>query len=154
MHAGVEYNRGVEEETARLFRMAANMGADCVLGSHPHVARKSEIYNTGDRQVLINYSMGNFLSNQNDKYTDIGTMTKLVIRKQGENASLEKFEIIPTYRLRFRDTDGKTKRRIILVADIDNYSHISEGEKQVIREVNYDVTMLLGKEKTKALEVK
>jgi poly-gamma-glutamate synthesis protein (capsule biosynthesis protein) len=154
MHAGVEYNRGVEEETARLFRMAADMGADCVLGSHPHVARKSEIYNTGDRQVLINYSMGNFLSNQNDKYTDIGTMTKLVIRKQGENASLEKFEIIPTYRLRFRDTDGKTKRRIILVADIDNYSHISEGEKQVIREVNYDVTMLLGKEKTKALEVK
>lgn len=153
MHAGVEYYRGVEEETIRLFRAVADMGADCVLGSHPHVARKSEIYNTGSKQVLINYSMGNFLSNQNDKYTDIGTMTKLIIKKQGENTSLEEFEIIPTYRLRFKDTDGKTKRRIILASDIDNYSHISEWEKQVIREVKYDVTKLLSVEKTKELEV-
>lgn len=154
MHAGVEYNRGVEEETIKLFRAVADMGADCVLGSHPHVARKSEIYSTGNKQVLINYSMGNFLSNQNDKYTDIGTMTKLIIRKEGENTSLDKFEIIPTYRLRFKDTDGKTKRRIILATDIDNYSHINEREKQVIREVRYEVTKLLSEEKTNALEVK
>jgi len=154
MHAGVEYNREVEEETMKLFRTVADMGADCVLGSHPHVARKSEIYNTRNKQVLINYSMGNFLSNQNDKYTDIGTMTKLLIRKQGENTTLEDFEIIPTYRLRFKDTDGKTKRRIILATDIDHYSHINEREKQLIREVKYEVTKLLGEERTKALEIK
>ena len=154
MHAGVEYNRNVEVETTRLFRTVADMGADCVLGSHPHVARKSEIYDTGSKQVLINYSMGNFLSNQNDKYTDIGTMTKLIIQKQGQITTLKEFEIIPTYRLRFRDVDGKTKRRIILASDIDNYSHVSERDKQFIREVKYEVTKLLSEGKTKALEVK
>lgn len=154
MHAGVEYNREVEEETMKLFRTVADMGADCVLGSHPHVARKSELYNTRNKQVLINYSMGNFLSNQNDKYTDIGTMTKLLIAKQGEDTTLKDFGIIPTYRLRFKDTDGKTKRRIILAADIDHYSHINESEKQLIREVRYEVTKLLGEERTKALEIK
>lgn len=153
MHAGVEYNREVEEETIKLFRAVADMGADSVLGSHPHVARKSEIYNTRNKQVLINYSMGNFLSNQNDKYTDIGTMTKLVIRKRGEKTTLDDFEIIPTYRMRFKGTDGRTKRRIILASDIDNYSHINEGEKQLIREVKYEVTRLLGEERTNALNV-
>ncbi|MDF2892843.1 MAG: capsule biosynthesis protein [Clostridia bacterium] len=154
LHAGIEYNREVEEETAKLFRTVADLGADCVLGSHPHVARKSELYHTRNKQVLINYSMGNFLSNQNDKYTDIGTMTRLVIRKEGENTTLGHYEIMPTYRLRFRDTDGKTKRRIILASDIDNYSHISDKEKVYIREVKYEVTQLLKDEKISELEVK
>lgn len=153
MHAGMEYNRGIEEQTIKLFRKVADMGADCVLGSHPHVARKSEIYNTNNKQVLINYSMGNFLSNQNDIYTDIGTITQLVVRKQGENTTIKNFEIIPTYRMRFKDTDGKTKRRIILAKEIDNYSQISEIDKQLIREVKYDVTKLLNQERTKALEL-
>jgi poly-gamma-glutamate capsule biosynthesis protein CapA/YwtB (metallophosphatase superfamily) len=146
MHAGVEYNRDVEAETAKLFRSIADMGADCVLGSHPHVVRKSELYNTRGKQVLINYSMGNFLSNQNDKYTDVGTMTKLVIKKQGENTGLDEFEIIPTYRIRFRDTDGKTKRRIILASEIDSFGHISEVQKLYIREISGEAIKLLSEE--------
>jgi poly-gamma-glutamate synthesis protein (capsule biosynthesis protein) len=150
MHAGVEYNRDVEVETAKLFRSVADMGADCVLGSHPHVARKSELYHTRGKEVLINYSMGNFLSNQNDKYTDIGTMTRLVITKQGETTRLGDFEIVPTYRLRFRDTDGKTKRRIIPTSEIDSYSHISEVQKLYIREVSREVMQYLSSEEKAA----
>jgi len=146
LHAGVEYNRDVEAETAKLFRSAAEMGADCVLGSHPHVARKSELYDVGNRKVFINYSMGNFLSNQNDKYTDIGTMTKFIIRKQGDITSLGAYEVIPTYRLRYKDADGRTKRRIIPVSDIDSYSQISEKEKQYIREISEEAVKLLSEE--------
>lgn len=152
MHAGVEYNRDVEAETAKLFRSVADMGADCVLGSHPHVTRKSELYATRGKQVLINYSMGNFLSNQNDKYTDIGAMTRFKLRKQGTNTSLGEFEIMPTYRLRFRDTDGKTKRRIILTSEIDSYSHISEVQKIYIREVSDSAIKLLSEEEMTAFK--
>lgn len=154
MHAGVEYNREVEPETARLFRAIADMGADCILGSHPHVARKSELYATGNKKVLINYSMGNFLSNQNDKFTDIGTMTKLKIQKKGNDTILSDYEIIPTYRLRFIDLDGKIKRRIIVASDIDDYSHISDMDKLYIREVKYEVTKLIKEDKPKDLEVR
>jgi hypothetical protein len=97
--------------------------------------------------------MGNFLSNQNDKYTDIGTMTKLIIRKQEEKTTLSDFDIMTTYRLRFRDTDGKTKRRIILASDIEDYSHINEREKQYIREVRYEVTKLLKEDRISELEI-
>lgn len=154
LHAGVEYRRDIEKETAELFRAVADMGADCVLGSHPHVTRKSEIYRTNGRDVLINYSMGNFLSNQNDKYTDMGSMTKLHLKKQGNKTTLDNFEIIPTYRLRFVDTDGKTKRRIILAADVDGYSHVSETQKQYVRQMSYFITALMGEKEMTALEAK
>ena len=154
IHAGVEYSREVEADTVKLFRYAADMGADSVLGSHPHVARKSEVYNTRNKQVFINYSMGNFLSNQNDKYTDIGTMTKLIIRKQGGNTTLGGFEIIPTYRLRFIDEDGKIKRRVILASDIDSYTQISDRDKLYIKEVKYEVTQLLNEEEISSLKIK
>ncbi len=153
MHAGVEYYRDVEPETERLFRAVADMGADCVLGSHPHVARKSEMYQTGDRKVLINYSMGNFLSNQNDKYTDIGTITKLQLSKLEGKTVLKSFDILPTYRLRFVDTDGRVKRRIVLVSEIENYSHISDAQSRYIKTVSNEVTALLNEEPGHSLEV-
>jgi len=146
MHAGIEYARNVSEEQVRLFRAVADMGADCVLGSHPHVAQRSELYDTRGKKVLINYSMGNFLSNQNDKYTDIGTMTKLILKKENGATYLADFEIMPTYRLRYTDTDGKTKRRIILASDVDKYNHISETDKKYIKEVQYEVTKLLNED--------
>jgi poly-gamma-glutamate capsule biosynthesis protein CapA/YwtB (metallophosphatase superfamily) len=153
MHAGMEYYRGVEPETERLFKSVADMGADCVLGSHPHVARKSELYQSGDRQVLINYSMGNFLSNQNDKYTDIGTITKLQLLKQEDKVVLKSFDILPTYRLRFADTDGKVKRRIVLVSEIENYSHISEAQSRYIKAVSDEVTSLLNQDTGHGLKI-
>lgn len=153
MHAGVEYYRGVEPETERLFKSVADMGADCVLGSHPHVARKSELYQTGERKVLINYSMGNFLSNQNDKYTDIGTITKLQLSKLEGKTTMKSFDILPTYRLRFVDTDGRVKRRIVLVSEIENYSHISDTQSRYIKTVSEEVTALINEEARHGLEV-
>lgn len=146
LHTGVEYARAVRTEQLELFRAVADMGADCVLGSHPHVAQQSELYHTRGKDVLINYSMGNFLSNQNDKYTDIGTITKLTLRKQEGVIVMAGFEVLPTYRLRYVDTDGKTKRRIILTTEIDKYNHINEEDKKYIREVAKEVTTLLGEE--------
>lgn len=146
MHAGVEYARDVSEEQRKLFRAVADMGADCVLGSHPHVAQRSELYNSRGKKVFINYSMGNFLSNQNDKYTDIGTMTRLTLKKQDGAVCLDDYEIIPTYRLRFKDTNGRTKRRIILTSDIGGYKSISERDKLYIEEVKNEVTKLLSED--------
>lgn len=152
IHAGAEYNRGVEDETEKLFKFAADAGADSVLGSHPHVARKSEIYHTRDRDVLINYSMGNFISNQDFKYTDIGTMTKLeLIQKEGIT-SMKDFEIITTYRLKFVE-GGKTKRRVIPVTELDSYSHISEDQKLYIRKTKYELSKLINEEKRLSLKV-
>lgn len=146
LHAGVEYSRDISEQQSRLFHSVADMGADAVLGSHPHVAQRSELYYTRGKNVLINYSMGNFLSNQNDKFTDIGAMTRLTLKKQDGITTMSDFDIMPTYRVRFVDTDGRTKRRIILASDIDGYKYISDRDKQYIREVKYEVTKLMNED--------
>ncbi len=81
-------------------------------------------------------------------------MTKLIIRKQGGNTTLGGFEIIPTYRLRFIDEDGKIKRRVILASDIDSYTQISDRDKLYIKEVKYEVTQLLNEEEISSLKIK
>lgn len=120
LHSGTEYVRDIEDKQRKLYHLIADMGADCILNSHPHVARQSEIYKSNGRDVFINYSMGNFLSNQNDKYTDIGLMIKLSIIKNGNITKLDAHEIMPTYRLRYK-IGNKVGYRIVLCDEIDNY---------------------------------
>jgi poly-gamma-glutamate capsule biosynthesis protein CapA/YwtB (metallophosphatase superfamily) len=121
LHDGTEYVRNIEDKQRELFRSIADLGADCILNSHPHVFRDSEIYYTHGRKVFINYSLGNFLSNQNDLYTDIGLMVKLNITKTDNVTELNSNEIIPVYRLRY--TKGsKSYYNIILCSNIANYS--------------------------------
>ena len=131
LHSGTEYIRDVDEKERLLFRSIADMGADCVLNSHPHVARKSEIYKTEGRSVFMNYSLGNLLSNQNDKYTDIGLIMKLDIEKNGKLTKLQASEILPTYRLRYKE-GNKVNYKIVFCEKIDNYK-----EKIGIREITY-----------------
>lgn len=142
IHMGTEYVRRVEDNQLKLFREIADLGGDCILGSHPHVARKSEIYNTDGREVYINYSLGNFISNQNDKYTDIGTMVQLSILKDKEEVMIDGFEIIPTYRLRYKD-GNKTIRKVILGSSSERYEEISQRSQQYIKEVSEEITELL-----------
>ncbi len=57
MHAGMEFVEEVHPDVARLARLAVDLGADCVIGHHPHVVQPVEIY----RGKPIFYSLGNFL---------------------------------------------------------------------------------------------
>lgn len=120
LHSGTEYVREVEDGQRKLCRRIADLGADCVLNSHPHVARESEVYETNGKNVFINYSMGNFLSNQNDKYTDIGLVIKLSVTKNGSLTKLTGNEVIPVYRLRYMN-GTKMDYRIVLCNKIDEY---------------------------------
>ena len=56
VHAGLEdYNVPLEEWKSRYKRLC-DLGADCIIGSHPHVPQGYEIYNNKP----IFYSLGNF----------------------------------------------------------------------------------------------
>jgi poly-gamma-glutamate capsule biosynthesis protein CapA/YwtB (metallophosphatase superfamily) len=57
VHGGVEWSTAPSKEQRELFRHFVNLGADAVIGSHPHVLQGLEVYNEG----LIAYSLGNFI---------------------------------------------------------------------------------------------
>lgn len=136
LHTGTEYVRKVEPYQYELFRWVADAGADAVIGNHPHVYRDSEIYETGGRKVFINYSLGNFLSNQNDKYTDIGLMLKLTVLKKDSSTKIEKVDVIPVYRLRYKE-GGKTFYKVVFCSRIEDYK-IPESQKSYVLEVYND----------------
>ncbi|KRQ87505.1 Capsule biosynthesis protein CapA [Caloramator mitchellensis] len=123
MHHGTEYLREVEKNQITLYRKIADLGADYIVGNHPHVARKSEYYKTKDgRGVIINYSLGNFISNQNDKYTDIGLIARLELSKKDKTVEIKNFEMIPIYRLRYKES-GKTMHKVITAEGIEKYKN-------------------------------
>ncbi|PIR57938.1 MAG: hypothetical protein COU71_01305 [Parcubacteria group bacterium CG10_big_fil_rev_8_21_14_0_10_38_31] len=60
-HFGNEYETVPNSRQERFARLAIDSGANIVVGHHPHVVQKIELYNGG----LIAYSLGNFIFDQN-----------------------------------------------------------------------------------------
>ncbi len=60
MHWGVEYVEEPAETQIKMGRLAIDLGADMVVGNHPHWIQKYEIYK--DKYIL--YALGNFIFDQ------------------------------------------------------------------------------------------
>ena len=139
VHYGNEYVRKPEETEKVLFRKIGEMGADCVIGGHPHVARNYELYNANGKKVLIAYSLGNLLSSQKDKYTDIGLMVKLDITKEKDKVTLDSFNILPVYNFKYYE-NKKYMNKLILASEIDNYNEIPASTKAYIKNTVSELT--------------
>lgn len=84
-HWGQEYwdnPDGLQQEIAAT--LAAGGNVDVVLGGHPHVPQALELLPGGpdDEGLWVGYSMGNFLSNQDEKCCDVSTATGLLVRTE------------------------------------------------------------------------
>jgi poly-gamma-glutamate capsule biosynthesis protein CapA/YwtB (metallophosphatase superfamily) len=102
IHWGIEYQRIPNLEQKALAGYLANEGVDVIFGSHPHVLEPMEWIKTNDgRKTLIVYSLGNFISGQNDDYKDIGGLATVDITKhvseKGNTITLSNPLFYPTY---------------------------------------------------------
>src|SRR5262249_24233515 len=57
MHWGIEYQLDQTDHQRAMARLAIDVGADFVVGAHPHVRQPSELY----QGKPIVYSLGNFV---------------------------------------------------------------------------------------------
>lgn len=87
MHAGLENYILPLKEYRRFYRFLCDLGVDCVVASHPHVAQGIERYN----KSLIFYSLGNFYFPLNGKNDDIksrwNTSFSIVLHFDNDNTS-------------------------------------------------------------------
>ncbi len=70
VHAGLEHYQLPLRQFRSLYRHYCDLGADCVIGSHPHIAQGVERYNDS----LIAYSLGNFYFPRHkkaDRFSDV-----------------------------------------------------------------------------------
>lgn len=75
MHWGIEYQFEPTETQKELAQYLSDLGADVIIGTHPHVIQPVE-YLTGKdgNQTLVMYSLGNFLSAQDENRCMLGGM--------------------------------------------------------------------------------
>ena len=89
IHWGVEYQNAPNTYQTNMARFLVEQGADLVLGSHPHVLQPYETISvTGwdgrERQGFVCYSLGNFISNQQDLETRTTAVLELLDGWTGE----------------------------------------------------------------------
>lgn len=95
-HWGEEYETwpcDSERYWAGVFKDA---GVDVVVGGHPHVIQPVEVLDGGEKPMLVCWSVGNFVSTQNDARNMVGGMVKLDMVKDANGARIERYEFIPT----------------------------------------------------------
>lgn len=93
-HWGDEYVRKPNDTQRKLAELCHRYGTEIVMGSHPHVIQPFETrYDTDSivRSVTV-YSLGNFVSNQRDRYKNGGLIVTLDVEKKNEQ-----IEICPYY---------------------------------------------------------
>lgn len=83
IHWGIEYQSLPREEERQLAHWMIRLGADHIIGTHPHVIQPIIIQTDSitPKQNVIAYSLGNFISNMSAPQTDGGLAVKLVLRK-------------------------------------------------------------------------
>lgn len=85
MHWGEEYHLQPVASEKSMADYLTSLGVDVIMGSHPHVVQPVETRTnpiTGT-PVQVIYSLGNFISNQQDTNSRGGLMVKLRLRRHG-----------------------------------------------------------------------
>lgn len=82
-HVGTEYVYEPSEESKEWVDFFLEQGVDIVIDSHPHVCEPYTMLTRDDgHQMLVYYSMGNFISTQDAVPRLIGGMAKFTIEKK------------------------------------------------------------------------
>lgn len=88
IHWGNEYQRFPSNEQKELAQFLIDEGVHIVFGSHPHVLQPIEwLEGKNGQQGLVVYSLGNFLSGQDEEYRDIGGMVTVTVNKKQRGKS-------------------------------------------------------------------
>lgn len=86
-HWGTEYIYKPDSNQQYWSNLFLSLGVDVVIGSHPHVLEPVEVL-TGDdgHKMLVYYSLGNFVSNQDQMPRMIGGMANVTLVKEPDGS--------------------------------------------------------------------
>ncbi len=146
-HFGQEYKREPVQEQIDLVNKTKQLGADIILGGHPHVIEPMEYYKTYNAKLdtgFVIYSLGNFISAQRWRYSDAGVILYLNISKDLRNDSLwiSSVEKLPTWV--YKGLIDKRTRYVVLPAkDYSNFPFLKAPDLIKIKQALFDTKFIL-----------
>ncbi|MDR1546526.1 MAG: CapA family protein [Deltaproteobacteria bacterium] len=93
------------------------LGADLILGAHPHVVQPFAAFNRDGRRQAVVYSLGNFVSNQTAEHTFIGLLfdALLTVTPDGRR-TVDQVKLIPTW-CRRSLVNGRRRYAVVPLAE-------------------------------------
>ena len=143
MHWGTEYSTSPNDEQKELAQFMADLGVDVIIGEHPHVIQPMDIVTGKDgNEMLVIYSLGNFLSSQDTAMGMLGGCASFDIRKSGKTGEItvENIKWYPTvthYNMNGDYTKGTRNFKVYLLKD---YSKEMAKNHGLNPRVNYVIT--------------
>lgn len=98
IHWGQEYQFSPNSEQTELAQYLSDLGVDVIIGSHPHVIQPMDyIKGKNGNETLVMYSLGNFLSAQDENYRMLGGMAKWNIEynKTKDKVTFKEVQFLP-----------------------------------------------------------
>lgn len=114
MHWGDVNKSEITDYQREITGFLVNNGVDMILGSHPSVVEPMEIVqNSEGRNILVAYSLGNYISSLKYENADVELILNIQIAKttDSDKAILEKVDYTPIYVL---DNGNKAENRFEL----------------------------------------
>ena len=157
-HFGEEYQREPSAFQKTTVNKTIEMGADIILGGHPHVLEPAIYFKTHNAKLdtgFAVYSLGNFLSNQRKRYTDGGTILYLNITRNSntDSLSISSVEFLPTWIYRGQTDIG---REYLILPDKNeqDYPFLHQTDKRQMRTSFEDTRYILHKYTSQIIPVK
>lgn len=156
MHWGNEYQTKQNSTQMELADFLIQNGADIILGTHPHVLQPYEkrtvtLENGSTRNGFVAYSLGNFISDQNAKYTRSSIILDLTITKHVDGTvSVDNINPIPIYM--YKDNSVKSQKMKLvdvnkIIYNYENYldNIITEKLYNSMKTELYNINSILNK---------
>ncbi len=141
LHWGIEYQLKPVATQRTLADWLVTQGVDLIIGGHPHVVEPMEMRYSKeyDKNVLLVYSMGNFISNQSDIDTRGGAMVKVSLRMENGHAVI----VEPRYKLFFVQKPVSRGENYVLIPEArpDLLRPDSRGEFTCFMQRTHDLVM-------------
>lgn len=145
MHWGTEYERNPNSFQKQLAQELSNMGVDIIFAGHPHVLQPIEFIKSqkDNKETLVVYSMGNFISNQRKEilkqsYGEDGIIVNITVKKNLKDSKIALGELsyVPTWVNRY-ESNNSFVYEIVPVGDglknLAKYNLVSEDAKQRVK---------------------
>jgi poly-gamma-glutamate capsule biosynthesis protein CapA/YwtB (metallophosphatase superfamily) len=97
--AGNEHVMVENDNQRSIAKLLHQWGADLIVGSHPHVVQPIKLEHfSKNKDVLVAYSLGNFISSQPFPHTEGGILLEVDIEKTDSGTVLSDYHYIPVLR--------------------------------------------------------
>lgn len=148
VHFGEENATCADDTQTKIAHKMIDAGADFVIGSHPHVVEKMELYKGG----VVFYSMGNFIFDQGNTFTRDTVLVQFTLDMDGKGM----LEVVPMrinngIPMETKNLFYKQRIKRELVQDLENTSYtIDENGHIFIQCGNIDLEDTVNKREARA----